>query len=256
MDPYLERFWNDVHGKLITYIADELNDSLPARYRAALQERVVIADLDQPLSGTRYPDVTILDAPQIKGMGAAVRSTRARVAAPALLSYQGEPLTQYSIEIIDTKFGEKVVTAIEVLSPENKRPGDGMRQFQQKQNECRRAGVSRVEIDLLREGRRMFEFPQRLLSANQVKPYYATVHRGDKPGECELYAIDLREPMPVIGVPLRAGDADVPLDLQSLIEHVYRTGRFPIDYEQPCEPPLEEGDAIWARERFGGGTPQ
>ena len=248
MDPHLERFWNDVHGKLITYIADELNDLLPARYRAALQERVVIADLDQPLSGTRYPDVAILEAPQITGVGAAVRSTRARVVTPALLSYQGEPLTQYSVEIIDTKFGEKVVTALEVLSPENKRPGDGMRQFQSKQNECRCAGVSRVEIDLLRGGRRMFGFPARLLSPEQVKPYYVTVHRGDKPGECELYAIDLREPMPVIGVPLRAGDADVPLDLQSLIEHVYRTGRFPIDYERPCEPPLEGSDDIWARE--------
>jgi hypothetical protein len=44
MDPYLERFWNDVYGKLITYIADDLNEALPPRYRAALQERVVIAD--------------------------------------------------------------------------------------------------------------------------------------------------------------------------------------------------------------------
>ena len=250
MDPYLERFWNDVHGKLITYIADDLNDALPPHYRAALQERVVIADLDQPVSGARYPDVAVLEAPIIAGAGAAVRSTRALIAAPALLAYQGEPLTQYSVEIIDSKFGEKVVTAIEVLSPENKRPGDGMRQFQRKQDECRRAGVSRVEIDLLREGRRMFEFPQRLLAPNQIKPYYVTVHRGTRPGECLLYAIDLREPLPMIGIPLRAGDEDAALDLQALIEHVYRTGRFPIDYDEPCEPPLEEGDGLWARERL------
>lgn len=251
MDPYLERFWNDVHGKLITYIADDLNEALPPRYRAALQERVVIADLDQPLSGARYPDVAILEAPVIAGAGPATRSTRAMVVSPALLTYQGDPLTQYTIEIVDTKFGEKVVTSIEVLSPENKRPGDGMRQFQRKQDECRRAGVSRVEIDLLREGRRMFEFPQRLLAPNQVKPYYVTVHRGGHSGECELYAIDLREPLPLIGVPLRAGDADAMLDLQSLIEHVYRTGRFPIDYGEACEPPLDEGDALWARGRLG-----
>ena len=152
------------------------------------------------------------------------------------------------MQIIDAKFGEKVVTSIEVLSPENKRPGDGMRQFQRKQDECRRAGVSRVEIDLLRDGRRMFEFPQRLLATDQIKPYYVTIHRGPKPGECELYAIDLRERLPVIGVPLRVGDEDAPLNLQSLIEHVYRTGRFPIDYDQPCDPPLEGPDASWARE--------
>ena len=183
MDPYLERFWNDVHGKLITYIADELNDALPARYRAALQERVVIADIDLPLSGARYPDVAILEAPHIRGVGAAVRSTRALIASPALMVYQGESFTQYSVEIVDSKFGEKVVTAIEVLSPENKRLGDGMRQFQRKQEECRRAGVSRVEIDLLREGRRMFEFPLRLLAADQLKPYYVTIHRGDTTAE-------------------------------------------------------------------------
>lgn len=247
MDPYLERFWNDVHGKLITYIADELNDALPARYRAALQERVVIADIDLPLSGARYPDVAILEAPHIRGVGAAVRSTRALIASPALMVYQGESFTQYSVEIVDSKFGEKVVTAIEVLSPENKRLGDGMRQFQRKQEECRRAGVSRVEIDLLREGRRMFEFPLRLLAADQLKPYYVTIHRGAKPGECELYAIDLREPLPVIGVPLRATDSDVPIDLQSLIEHVYRTGRFPIDYDELCDPPLDKDDGMWAR---------
>jgi hypothetical protein len=248
MDPYLERFWNDVHGKLIAYIADELNGSLPPRFRATMQERVVIADLDQPLSGARYPDVAILDAPRFTGGGTAVLSSRSLIRSPALLAFQGEPLTQYSVEIVDTKFGEKVVTAIEVLSPENKRPGDGMRQFQQKQTEYRNARVNRVEIDLLREGRRLFDFPMRLLTAQQHKPYYVTVYRANHPAQCELYAIDLREPLPVIAIPLRPADADVPLDLQPLIEHVYRTGRFPIDYDDPCDPPLEEADAQWSKD--------
>jgi hypothetical protein len=247
MDPYLEAFWNDVHGKLVTYITDDLNEQLPSRFRATMQERVVIADLDQPLSGARYPDVAVLEAPFITGAGPAVRSLRALVRSPELLTYQGEPLIEFSVEIVDTKFGEKVVTAIEVLSPENKRPGDGMRQFQAKQSEYRRAHVSRVEIDLLREGQRPFEFPRRLLGPERIKPYYVGVYRGSKPNECELYAIDLREPLPVIAIPLRPPDADVMLDLQPLIEHVYRTGRFPIDYDNAIDPPLEGDDAIWAR---------
>lgn len=247
MDPYLEQFWNDVHGPLITYIKDILNETLPPRFRATMQERVVIADLDQPLPGSRYPDVAVLEAPIITGVGPAVHSTRALVTAPPLLSYQGEPLTEYSVEIVDSKFGEKVVTAIEVLSPENKRAGDGMLQFEAKQSEYRRAKVSRVEIDLLREGRRPFEFPQRLLGQHAGKPYYIGVYRGHRPSTCELYAIDLRDPLPVIAVPLRQLDSDVLLDLQTLIEHVYRTGRFPIDYDDPCDPPLEGDDAVWAR---------
>jgi hypothetical protein len=248
MDPYLERFWNDVHGPLITYIKDELNEALPPRFRATMQERVVIADLNQPLSGARYPDVAVLEAPTITGVGAAVRSQRALVRAPELLAWQGEPLTEYSVEIVDTKFGDKVITAIEVLSPENKRPGDGMQQFQRKQADHRRAHVSRVVIDLVHNGRRLFDFPQRLLKPEQVKPYYVTVYRGHRPAECEFYAIDIREPLPVIGIPLRANDPDVPLDLQPLIEHVYRTGRFPIDYDDPTDPPLDGDDATWARQ--------
>jgi len=247
MDPYLERFWNDVHGKLITYLADELNAALPPRFRATMQERVVIADVEEPLPGVRYPDVAVLEAPRLGAGGTAVHSTHLLIRSPELLTYPGDTLTEYSIEIIDSKFGEKVVTAIEVLSPENKRPGDGMAQFQQKQKEYRNARVNRVEIDLLREGRRLFDFPMRLLSPAQQTPYYVTVYRAGKPNQCELYAIGLREALPVIGVPLRASDPDVPLDLQPLIEHVYRTGRFPIDYGEQCDPPLEGPDAEWSK---------
>ena len=39
MDPHLERFWNDVHGKLVTYSADESNEQLPPRYRVAMWAR-------------------------------------------------------------------------------------------------------------------------------------------------------------------------------------------------------------------------
>ena len=248
MDPYLERFWNDVHGPLITYVKDALNESLPPRFRATMQERVIIADIDEPLSSTRYPDVAILESPIITGAGPALRSSRAVVSAPELITFQREPLTEYFIEIVDTKSGDNVITAIEVLSPENKRNGDGLQQFLNKQEEYRRSRVSRVEIDLLREDRRPFDFPQRLLKPQLIKPYYVTVYRGHKAGECELYAIDLRDPLPVISIPLRPLDTDVELDLQPLIEHVYRTGRFPIDYEDGCDPPLEGEDATWARQ--------
>ena len=247
MDPYLERFWNDVHGPLINYLREELNEWLPPRYRAAMQERVVISDVDQPFSKSRYPDVAVLDTPGVGGVAVAARSKHLLVRAPNILTWDVDPITEYSVEILDTRFGEKVVTAIEVLSPENKRPGDGMTQFRRKQQEYRRAGVSRVEIDLLRQGRRMFEFPDELLSKEQSKPYYVSICRGAKPGEGELYAIDLRDPLPTIGIPLRPEDPDVALDLQPLIEHVYRTGRFPIDYTTPCDPPLDGEDAIWAR---------
>jgi len=195
MDPYLERFWIDVHGRLIIYITESLNESLPPRFRAALQERVIIADLDETRFNSKYPDVAVINWPEAEagGIATAVHSHRVVIRSPAILRFQPEPMTQYSIEITDAKFGEKVVTAIEVFSPENKRPGDGMVQFRRKQEEYRPANVNRVNIDLLREGRRMFEFPQKMLSPELQKPYFVMVCRGAKPGEAEIYAIDLRE---------------------------------------------------------------
>ena len=38
-----------------------------------------------------------------------------------------EPVTEGYVEIIDVKSGHRVVAAIEVLSPTNKRPGEGRR---------------------------------------------------------------------------------------------------------------------------------
>lgn len=251
MDPYLERFWNDVHGKFVPYIADELNVLLPSRFRAAMQERVLIADVERETVGPRYPDVALLEWPDAEegGVATAVHSQHALLRSPHVLQYDVDPIKQYSIEILDSKSGEAVVTAIEVLSPENKRPGDGMIQFRRKQEEYRAAGVNRVEIDLLRAGKRLFDFPAGALAPALHKPYYVTVYRGTRPGEVEIYAIDLRDPLPTINVPLRGEHPDVRLALQPLMARVYRNGRFRIDYDAACEPPLEGDEAEWARHR-------
>ena len=253
MDPYIERFWNDVHGTLITYIRDALNELLPARFRATLQARVVIA-----VGDVRYPDVAVTQRAtredDDRGGGTATAAVpRAGLAAePVLIRYRAEPRKEYSVEVRDTKTGETVVTAIEVLSPDNKRPGNGMDQFRAKQVEYDEGGVNRVEIDLLRRGLRLFDFDEEQLEPRLRKPYYVTVYRADRPGECKVYAIDLRSSLPAVGVPLRAGDADIALDLQPLMGRVYRNGRFPVDYGQPCDPPLEGADAEWAAQLLRG----
>lgn len=42
MDPYLEPFRLDVHGKLATYVADALNEKLPNDLVASIEERIAI----------------------------------------------------------------------------------------------------------------------------------------------------------------------------------------------------------------------
>ena len=52
----------------------------------------------------------------------------------------------------------------------------------------------------------------------------------------------------MIRIPLRQTDADVPLDLQALIEECYRNGHYEddINYQVDPYPPLDPEDARWA----------
>jgi len=47
MDPYLERYWRDLHQSLIIYTRDELQDRLPPQLRARIEERVYLRRLRQ-----------------------------------------------------------------------------------------------------------------------------------------------------------------------------------------------------------------
>ena len=161
---------------------------------------------------------------------------------------QSEPIRQGFIEIIDIKSGRRVVTVIEVLSPSNKLPGPGRELYVKKQEELRAGGVSLVEIDLLRAGTRVLSVPLDRIPEGHRTAYAACVRRGWKTFEIEYYRIPLRERLPAITIPLRRDDRDVALDLQSLIDQCYDSGRYgdDIDYREEPEPPLAADDAGWA----------
>ena len=53
----------------------------------------------------------------------------------------------------------------------------------------------------------------------------------------------------MIGVPLRPGDADVPVALQPLIDQCYRRGRYDdLNYDADLDPPLSPDLAAWVKE--------
>lgn len=68
------------------------------------------------------------------------------------------------------------------------------------------------------------------------------------PGAVYLHPIDLRDRLPAISIPLRQADPRVRLDLQSLLDGTYSSGRYHrrLDYSRPCDPPLEGDEASWA----------
>jgi hypothetical protein len=62
MDPYLERFWGDVHQALITYIRDWVQGRLPGDLRARMQERVYV-ELPGARRAVYYPDIRVVERP-------------------------------------------------------------------------------------------------------------------------------------------------------------------------------------------------
>ena len=90
-------------------------------------------------------------------------------------------MTETFIEVIDLGSGKRVVTVVEVLSLANKLPGDSQQKYRQKQEELRAGGVSLVEIDLLRAGRRRLGVPYHRVPISHRTAYQVCVRRGWDP---------------------------------------------------------------------------
>jgi hypothetical protein len=246
MDPYLEQHWGDVHHNLITFAQGLLNDLLPRDLRARVEERVLV-ELPSD-ERVYYPDVRVVEHERGGQGGTAVAIAGVTVAEPLEVPLL-EPETQGFLEIVETRPQRRVITVLEILSPSNKYAGRGRDLYRQKQSDLADAGISLVEIDLLRAGPHVLQVPLAQYPPSYRTAYKVCVHRGWK-ASAEIYRVPLRERLPAIRVPLRQTDsADVPLDLQALVTQVYRHGRYDdIDYSVPPVPPLDPDDAAWADE--------
>lgn len=256
MDPYLERFWGDVHQRLVTYACDALQSRLPSDLRARMQERVYL-EIGQPEAPRQvyYPDVGVVERPgrrseEAGGVAVAIEvDVEVEVAEPIHVEIPHDPVRETFIEVIDVKSGRKVVTSIEVLSPANKLPGEGQRLYLKKQAEMRNAGVNLVEIDLLRRGERVLVARPEWLPPACRATYLTSVWRAARPERVEVYPMPLSRRLPIIKIPLRPTDADITLDLQALVDQSYRNGGYDdIDYQASAEPPLAAEDAAFAVE--------
>ncbi len=246
MDPYLEASWGDIHHRLITYSCDLIQSQLPRDLKARTEERVSIGSPFHEHTRGIIPDIRVVERPD-HGGGGAVAMLEAPVGlGEPLLIADDEPVTEGFIQIVDTSSGQHVVTVIEVLSPTNKLAGDDRRQFIRKRKELVHGGVSIVEIDLLRSGRRLEPLDRRNLPRDYNTPYCALIRRPWK-WSFEYYRIPLREPLPKIPIPLRQTDRDVVLDLQAVFDQAYVNGRYDdTDYTIAPNPPLSADDTAWA----------
>ena len=258
MDPYLEWHWLDLHPELIVTSRRAIQRQLGNDLVARIEERLVVEDT---LGYSRRigPDVRVVAlGPGRKGGGveaAATATATELVSQPVHLMEMSEPIAERSIEILDLRTGGRVITIIEFLSPTNKLPGDGLKQYRQKQEECYNAKVSLVEIDLTRGERTLL--CHRWATARQYEStYQVSVWRAAWASEVELYPIALQHRLPEIPIPLRAGEPDAVLELQAVLAECYSAARYDrtTDYAKPPNPPLEGDDAVYARERIKSAT--
>lgn len=243
MNPYLENpdFWPGVHHWLIIEIARFLAPQLRPKYIVAVEVRMYETGGEDLLVG--IPDVTV-QRPLTETNPA---TTNVAVAAPPAQPVTvtlpvPETIKQGYLEIREVETKE-VVTAIEILSPVNKRSGEGRKAYEAKRQKVLGSLTNLVEIDLLRSGQAMPFFSNGIQSQ-----YRILVCRSARRPLADLYAFNLQNEIPKFPIPLQSGDAEPVVDLQALLNSMYDVAGYDmrIDYRREAVPPLSESDAIWA----------
>jgi hypothetical protein len=246
MDLYLEGYmWADVHHALASQFRKQLVPLVRPNYAVRIEVSIYNDRVPAHELGIMYPDVEIM-RPQPPANRLIRETAGALAIAPAPLSIPLAIMTQVrqsSVQIRDVA-SNRLVTSIEIISPSNKRE-PGASAYLAKRDELQIAEVHLLEIDLLRRGTR--PWPQASLPTTA---YLATLIRA-RHIQAEVWPIGLPERLPILPVPLRQPDPDVPLDVQAALGAIYDEADYPltIDYGQPPpEPALSEADAAWAAE--------
>ena len=189
------------------------------------------------------PDVGIYKRETSEAIGG-VAVASAVEAAPVPLPASMEVPTEYARIEIRTVRDHVLVTAIELLSPANKRPGaEGAEAYEKKRQEIFRSTAHLIEIDLLRAGRR----PQ-IARPLPDAPYFIFLSRVQRRPNIEIWPLALDAPIKPIPVPLHYPDPAVPLDMNAVIHEAYRRARYDleIDYrEPPPAPELAAEQQMW-----------
>lgn len=249
MDPYIERpaIWPDFHDSFVAALKAALQPLLRPKYVALMQDRLYVVEAEQ----VRKPDVAIVRTParEFPSGGAAVLEME-EVDEPAIFERYREEFREPVIEIIEPAAGNRLVTAIEVLSPENKRPGAGRNSYLTKREQYRQAEANLVEIDLLRGGQHTVEPTAEELESLQPWRYLVAVLR--YPSTHEVYAFPLERRLPRIKIPLAYEDPDVRLDLQAVFTRCWSEGAYPelLHYDAPPPGTLTDDELRWCRTRL------
>src|SRR5438132_919569 len=217
MDPWLEDpdVWPGLHNELIAALKFRLAPLLRPHYLVKLQERTYITEPEELVI---IPDLTIhqhkSQRARAKGPGTAVVETKA-VTVRVPIPY---PVREWYIEVHKVGAG-KLVTVVELLSPTNKREGEGRRLYLKKRNRIFESSTNLVEVDLVRSGK-----PMPMDGEVPKSHYRIVVSRGNRRPHAELWPFSVRDPIPRFALPLRPGDREPEVDLRAVLDQVYEAG--------------------------------
>ncbi len=177
-------------------------------------------------------------------LGNGATLTASKLAEPSKVRVpMPERVVERYLEVKSTQ-AKEVISVIELLSPKNKRSKEGRAAYENKRQKIFGSSTNLVEIDLLRLG-------ELLPIVGMINTgYRILVSRSYRRPDADLYTFVLKEPIPVFPVPLREGELEPVVNLQTLLNEVYERTRFnlAIDYLQPLKPAPTPEEETWIRE--------
>jgi Protein of unknown function (DUF4058) len=242
MNPYLEQdlVWHDSHESFMPVARDLLSAQVDPDFVVKIDEHVYIHELPvEPRRLVGRADLGVTRRPEARS---GPKGT-ATLAAPMQVNVPGVDFQRLSYLEVRDRADWRLLTVVELLSPANKYAGPDREQYLAKRAQLLGSAVHLVEIDLLCGGPR--------LPLEHLPPcdYYVLVSRHEDRPQAGLWPIGLREPLPVIPVPLRPPVADARLALQDIVHRVYDAARYHSwIYSGTPQPALVPEDATWARQ--------
>lgn len=255
MDPYLESpsYWKGFHTTFLVYLRKSLRSRLPDGYYAEVEQHIWLeSDAPEGRRPFAYPDAFVTTVPKARGPRTAVAELTATAATlEATFTKPAKKKSSKYVTIVDAA-KNRVVTVIELLSPSNKSSGPDRRGYLAKREEYILSGTNLVEVDLLRAGKRL----QMGRTQIPLADYYAFVSRAAEFPGVDIWAFTVREPLPILPIPLKPEHDDIPVSLRECLDGAYEDADYEarIEYDKPPDIPLRKPDADWAEQRLAGNT--
>lgn len=237
LQSYFQRYggWESFHNNHIGDLAKALDRSLPAGYTVDIEQSLQIRE-SHPDTGEKIirpkPDAEIyVTHPYTPSATAVSAFATATLTMPVSETLDLDPdlyLVSVKIYKADERPGLGTpVTLIEVLSPTNKREGEGYTHYHDKRFAVLKSALRLVEIDYLHESHSPIKGIPPYPTAPNSHPYTVTVsdpYPSLQTGISAMYGFSVDQPIPAITIPL-AGDETFTLDLNTVYQQTFHSLR-------------------------------